>query len=135
MRVTAVLCGGAAALALALAAGPAVAAHEGGVEPPEGMAGKIELIKGKMGTRLIGHAVRSRDGEVLGELADLGIATGEENPVYAVISLGGVLGVGPRRVAVPLGELDLTHSGYVVFKGSPDSLKDRPLFRGSEGGS
>lgn len=127
--------GGCAVAALVMLAVSASvdAAHQGQASHPEGMKGKIELIKGQKGTRLVGHPVKDQDGRTLGKLADLGIASGPENRVYAVISLGGVMGVGPRRVAVPMSELDLSHTGYIVFTGETEALKDRPLFR-HEGG-
>jgi hypothetical protein len=121
------------AAALTVGAGPAMAAHGGQDQRPERMGEKIDLVKGQEGTRLIGHAVKTRDGRRLGKLADLGIASGPDQALYAVIAPGGVLGIGPRRVAVPFDEIDTSHRGYLVFPGDPESLKDRPLFRHSGG--
>lgn len=132
MRIEAIVTGLAAAVLVAVS-GAAWAAHGGQPAQPEEMGEKIDLVKGQEGTRLIGHAVKSREGEVIGKLADLGITTGGEQAVYAVISLGGVLGVGPRRVAIPFSEIDVSHPDYLVFTGDPDSLKDRPLFRHTRG--
>jgi hypothetical protein len=129
MRYLTSLFGALALAALAAGAAPALAAHRGEAERPERVGEKINLVKGQEGTRLIGHAVKSRSGRVLGKLADLGIASGADQELYAVISLGGVLGIGPRRVAVPFSEIDTSHADYLVFTGEPESLKDRPLFR------
>ena len=121
------------AVVLVAASGTVFAAHGGQEAHPDEMGEKIDLVKGQAGTRLIGHPVKSRDGQVLGKLADLGFTSGDDPNVYAVISLGGVLGVGPRRVAVPFSEIDVSHRDFLVFTGDPDSLKDRPLFRHTGG--
>ena len=116
------------ALALAFAVEVPEAAHEGKEVKPGDLPGKIELVKGREGARLLGHPVKSQQGQVLGELADFGIESGS-NRVFAVISLGGVLGEGARRVAVPFDALELGHKGYVVYKGESAELKARPRFR------
>ncbi len=104
------------------------AAHQGAEVEAEALPEKIELIKGRAGARLLGHPVQSPPGTVLGKLADFGIEAGT-NRVFAVISLGGIMGGGARRVAVPFDALDLGHSGYVVYQGDVADLKARPSFR------
>jgi hypothetical protein len=49
--------------------------------------------------------VRSPAGENVGEIVDLMLDTERGSVVYAVLAVGGVLGVGAKMLAVPPGEL------------------------------
>lgn len=51
---------------------------------------------------LIGMDVRDRTGSSIGEIKDMALDPGQENVRYAVLSFGGVLGVGDKSFAVPL---------------------------------
>jgi hypothetical protein len=56
--------------------------------------------------RLIGANVHDKDGKIIGHINDL-IIDGDNRIVGAVISAGGVLGIGKKEVAVPLASLGI----------------------------
>jgi sporulation protein YlmC with PRC-barrel domain len=56
---------------------------------------------------LTGHKVFNRNGETLGEIADIVLDVPRGCIAYAVMGVGGFLGVGERRVALPFTALTL----------------------------
>ena len=56
---------------------------------------------------VLGREVRSSDGEKLGELKDLVVASGAGKIVYGLVESGGVLGVGAKLRAVPFASLSV----------------------------
>lgn len=63
-----------------------------------------------------GHAVRNLEGRKLGEIEDLVIDLASGTVAYAVLSFGGVLGVGEKLFAVPWNAmgLDLEERCFVL---------------------
>jgi sporulation protein YlmC with PRC-barrel domain len=77
---------------------------------------------------LIGAAVKSASGESIGEVEDL-IVTSAANVTSAVISTGGVLGVGAKKVAIPYKELSIAPDGHALFLNlTEEELQARPAF-------
>ena len=76
---------------------------------------------------LTGKAVVDPQGETIGEVEDL-VTGGPDNRVHAVISVGGLLGVGGTQVVVPLDELQLQNDQLTVLE-SKDQLKSRPEYK------
>jgi hypothetical protein len=56
--------------------------------------------------RLIGANVHNKDGKIIGHIDDL-VVDGDNKVVGAVISVGGVLGIGKKEVAVPFAALGI----------------------------
>jgi PRC-barrel domain len=56
--------------------------------------------------RLIGSNVHNKDGKIIGHINDL-IVDGDNKIIGAVISAGGVLGIGKKEVAVPFAALGI----------------------------
>ncbi|HEY8129843.1 MAG TPA: PRC-barrel domain-containing protein [Hyphomicrobium sp.] len=56
--------------------------------------------------RLIGSNVHNKDGKIIGHINDL-IVDGDNKIIGAVISAGGVFGIGKKEVAVPLSALGI----------------------------
>lgn len=81
---------------------------------------------------LVGAEVTGADGEEVGEVDDIVISMAGANRLRAVLQVGGIAGVGEKRVAVPFNELTVERSG----DGSPmlrvamdvDSLERLPEF-------
>lgn len=78
---------------------------------------------------LSGEAVRNRKGEDLGKIEDLMIDTAAGNIVYAVLSFGGVFGIGNKLFAVPWSALELHREDHtMVLDADKDYLKNAPGF-------
>jgi len=63
-------------------------------------------VYGKTPQDLHGMEVRGTNGEALGTLKEI-VAKREDRQVYAVLSVGGILGVGAKEIVVPLEQLQL----------------------------
>ncbi|AGX87526.1 PRC-barrel domain-containing protein [Candidatus Symbiobacter mobilis] len=78
---------------------------------------------------LLGNDVSNQNGESLGDIKEfmLDMATGRV--AYAVLSFGGLLGLGDKLFAVPWGALTLdTINKRFTLNVSKDALKDAPGF-------
>lgn len=81
---------------------------------------------------LVGAMVTGADGADVGEVDDIVISMAGANRLRAVLQVGGIAGIGEKRVAVPFNELTVERTG----DGSPmlrvamdvDSLKRLPEF-------
>lgn len=78
---------------------------------------------------LTGDSVRNAQGEDLGDLKDLMIDTATGKVQYAVLSFGGVLGLGDKLFAVPWSSLRVdTENECLVLDVPKERLKDAPGF-------
>lgn len=68
----------------------------------------------KRATSLIGATVKNKEGESVGEVEDL-IVTGKDNVFSAVVTIGGVLGIGEKRVSIPYDEFEISPDGETVY--------------------
>lgn len=78
---------------------------------------------------LLGNDVSDKNGESLGDIKEfmLDMATGKV--AYAVLSFGGLLGLGDKLFAVPWAALTLdTSNKRFTLNVSKDALKDAPGF-------
>jgi sporulation protein YlmC with PRC-barrel domain len=60
---------------------------------------------------LIGAEVVGSDGESVGEIDDIVLSTANADSVRAVMQVGGIAGIGEKRVSLPLGQLAVERSG------------------------
>ena len=60
-----------------------------------------KLAAGYRASKVIGSSVANNDNETIGKIDDLLVSSDGKDP-YAVLSIGGFLGMGSRLVAVPL---------------------------------
>ena len=72
-----------------------------------------------------------------GEIDDLTI-TGEDKVLHAVISVGGFLGIGDKRVAVPYDQLQIQHDADdndidVMYNATKTELETMPAFSYRDG--
>jgi len=78
---------------------------------------------------LIGNEVCNTDEEHLGEIKEIMIDTIDGTVAYAVLSFGGVLGLGDKLFAVPWNALRLdTANKRFVLDADKENLKDAPGF-------
>ena len=89
----------------------------------------VNTIHHLSATTLIGDDITNPQNENLGDLKDLMIDTSSGKISYAVISFGGVLGMGDKLFAVPWSQLTVDHQNKcLVLNVSKDRLKDAPGF-------
>ena len=80
---------------------------------------------------MIGAAVVNENGEEVGEIKDLVIDANQVE--YAVVSVGGFLGVGEKDVAVPLDQLKLgVDESYLMSGETEDQLEQMPEYQESQ---
>ncbi len=78
---------------------------------------------------LIGDDITNPQKENLGDLKDFMIDTTSGKISYAVVSYGGILGMGDKLFAVPWSQLTVDHENKcLVLNVSKDRLKDAPGF-------
>ena len=82
------------------------AAHVAGTRRQEAEGGEtVEIVKGVSAQRdVLGQNVYDAEGQVVGKIEDL-ILT-KKIVSYAIVGVGGFLGLGRHDVAIPVGELD-----------------------------
>ena len=82
---------------------------------------------------LIGEDVENAQDDEIGEIDDV-VYSEADNKLYAVISVGGFLGIGEKLVAVPYNELRMGADGDDIYLDTTEELlKSRPEFKYNEG--
>lgn len=76
---------------------------------------------------VLGSRVVNAEGQEVGEIEDLVL---DQNQIaYAVVSVGGLLGLGEKRVAVPLDDLQLGEGEtYLMSSATQDQLEQMPEY-------
>jgi sporulation protein YlmC with PRC-barrel domain len=78
---------------------------------------------------ITGDHVKNTKGEDLGKIEDLMIDTQDGNIQYAVLSFGGVLGMGEKLFAVPFDRLKVDSANKcMILDTDKQRLKDAPGF-------
>lgn len=78
---------------------------------------------------IIGNDVKNSAGENLGDVKDLMINPGTGEIEYAVLSFGGILGIGDKYFAVPLEAMQLdTKDEQFVLNETKERLENAPGF-------
>lgn len=78
---------------------------------------------------LIGDKVESPQGESLGDLKEIMLDTDNGKISYAVLSFGGVFGLGDKLFAVPWNALRIDRANKkLILNVSKERLKDAPGF-------
>ena len=122
---------GSLALAIAMAAsvgGPAVA---------QGAPQTVTLMKvdpasaatGFRSSKIVGSSVVNETNETVGSVDDLIVTPNDSKAPYAVLSIGGFLGLGTRYVVVPFSELHMQDKKIVLPGATKDALKALPEFK------
>jgi sporulation protein YlmC with PRC-barrel domain len=78
---------------------------------------------------LLGMEVRNKDNEKLGEIKDLALDLNSGKVSYAVLAVGGFLGLGEKLLAVPTSALQVsTDHGYMVLDADKAKIQAAPGF-------
>lgn len=104
---------------------------------PMGAAGTTTMGTTTMGTTtmgrpwtassVIGTDVVNTAGNTIGEVDDLEVHP--DNRVVAIISVGGFLGIGDRKVAVPMDQLRMGPQNAFVYNATKEQLESMPVYR------
>jgi sporulation protein YlmC with PRC-barrel domain len=114
-----------AALAAAVALPPSAAA-----QPVELAVVDVKVVeRGYRASKLMGKNVSNDQNQRIGEVND--IIIGKDGKTFAVLQVGGFLGIGEKLVAVPYESLQVDPQGQkVVLPGaSREALRKLPVFK------
>jgi sporulation protein YlmC with PRC-barrel domain len=116
-------------------AAPSFAAGESGASGPGSTTKSQASNKATKGahdvraSKLIDTEVKNAQGENLGEIKDLVIDLGDRRVHYAVLTFGGVAGIGDKLFAYPISAFKPSSEGdKLVLNVSKDRLKEAPGF-------
>lgn len=90
------------------------------------------LAAGYRASKVIGSKVVNDAQETIGEIEDLLVSPDGKQP-YAVLSIGGFLGMGTHLVVVPYETLKFADKKVMLPGGTKDGLKMLPEFKYAEG--
>ena len=118
------------AIALVMAAGV------GSVALAQGAPQTVAIMKvdpatvatGFRSSKVVGSSVVNEANETVGSVDDL-IVTPNEKAPYAVLSVGGFLGMGTKYVVVPFGSLHMQDKKIVLPGATKDALRALPEFK------
>ena len=85
------------------------------------------LTTGYRSSKVIGSTVFNEANEEIGKIDDL-IVTPKDSVPYAVISVGGFLGMGSHYVVVPASSLEVDSKRMLLRGATKDSLKALPSY-------
>lgn len=86
------------------------------------------LTTGYRTSKVVGATVVNTTGETIGKVDDLIVTPNEKIP-YAVLSIGGFLGVGDRLVVIPYNQLSISNGKMLLPGATVDSLKALPEYK------
>ena len=90
------------------------------------------LATGYRTSKVVGSTVVNEANETVGTIDDL-IVTPTEKVPFAVLSVGGFLGMGSKYVVVPFSSLQVKNKKMVLPGATKDSLKALPEFKYNTG--
>jgi hypothetical protein len=101
------------------------------VRPPRKLQ-TVEIVQkmaaGYRASKIIGNDVFNEASETIGKIDDL-LVTRDGQDQYAVLSIGGVLGVGTHLVVIRFDKLRFVGDKMVLPGGTREELKLLPTFR------
>jgi hypothetical protein len=86
------------------------------------------LATGYRTSKVVGSVVVNESNETVGTIDDL-IVTPNEKVPYAVLSVGGFLGMGTKYIVVPYSALEVNDKRMMLRGATKDSLKSLPEFK------
>ena len=87
-----------------------------------------KLSAGYRASKVIGSSVVNDAHEFIGKIDDLLVSVDGKEP-YAVLSIGGFLGIGTRLVVVPYDTLQFGEKQVMFSGGTKEGLKMLPEFK------
>ncbi|CAE6815797.1 hypothetical protein R75461_05863 [Paraburkholderia nemoris] len=88
----------------------------------------VQLASGYRASKVIGATVYNESRDTIGTIDDL-VVSPKDSVTYAILSVGGFLGLGTHLVAVPFGSLHVVDRQMRLPGATRDSLKALPEFR------
>lgn len=92
---------------------------------------KVDVVKvatGFRASKVIGSSVFNDAGDTVGKIDDIIIGEGGKEP-FAVLAVGGFLGIGDKLVVLPYDQLKTMDRKIVLPGATKDALKDLPTFK------
>jgi len=89
------------------------------------------VVAGYRASKVIGNDVLNHESETIGKIDDL-LVTRDGNEPYAILSIGGFLGMGTHMVVVRYDSLQFADNKIVLPGGTKDGLKMLPAFEYSK---
>jgi len=92
---------------------------------------KVDLKSVETGYRtskVVGSSVFNEEGKAIGKIDDLIVVPNETVP-FAILSVGGFLGVGAKFVIVPYSALEIHEKKILLRDATKESLKALPEFK------
>ena len=86
-----------------------------------------EVSTGYRSSKVVGASVVNEADEKIGTIDDLFVSRNDK-VLYAIVSVGGFLGVGEKLVAVPFNGFQLTTDKTMLPGATKDTLKNMPKF-------
>ena len=86
------------------------------------------VTTGFRASKVIGATVVNENNDTVGKIDDL-IVTQTEQVPFAVISVGGFLGIGTKYIVIPYSALKASDSKMVLFGATKDAVKALPEFK------
>ena len=122
MKYSLVALSGALAMAIIMPAGQTFAAGIVKVDPQT-------VATGYRVSKVVGSTVVNDANETVGTIDDLIVTPGDKVP-FAVLSVGGFLGMGTKYVVIPYSLLQVKDKQHMLLAGATkDSLKALPEFK------
>jgi sporulation protein YlmC with PRC-barrel domain len=88
----------------------------------------VQMGSGFRASKLSGATVYNRDKERIGTIDDLILSPSERN-AYAILSVGGFLGMGKHYVAVPFNSLQINDKQVLLPDATKQSIEALPEFK------
>lgn len=88
----------------------------------------VKLDSGYRASKVRGASVTNEANERIGTIDDI-IITRDGKESYAVLSVGGFLGMGDHLIAIPYSQLSMAESRIVLRGANKDTLKTLPQFK------
>ncbi|MEZ0604119.1 PRC-barrel domain-containing protein [Paraburkholderia sp. IW21] len=89
----------------------------------------VQLASGYRASKLAGVDVYNKNKDTLGTLDDLIVSPSADRSTYAILSVGGFLGIGKHLVAVPFTDLQINNRRVVLPDATKKSLEALPEFK------
>ncbi|WP_286828834.1 MULTISPECIES: PRC-barrel domain-containing protein [Kordiimonas] len=96
-------------------------------EPLQVSVDQKQLASGDRTSKTIGRSVANEKGDVIGTIDDL-IITSLERELFAVLSIGGFMGMGTTYVAVPYSQFTVKDHKMILNGATKKSLQELPEF-------
>lgn len=108
------------------------ATRRSSVSAATGSSGAANAMMGMKARDLIGRQLVNASGKELGEIDDI-VMNEQDSVIYAVVGVGGFLGLGEKSVAIPFEQLRLGADNVILMseKGASD-LKQLPRYKAGQ---